>query len=210
MDKKNTNDITYLIEFDIIKLNENNDLDKIITIPESLTTNCFSCRTKLTSFLTRSHRCNICLKYFCHSCIIKAKIKFCKDCYKLCKQFNEIIGKHLIKTTENNTNFVEMRETYYCKNFDFNQFSCQNILDDDNNIYEHQLLVRMNDTYELIIKTFITFVLKINFNDSTIVNEWKNIIYILIKETISNLRPCSRYLTDTLDINNFIKIKIIT
>jgi hypothetical protein len=35
MDKKNTNDITYLMEFDIINLNENNDLDKIITIPES-------------------------------------------------------------------------------------------------------------------------------------------------------------------------------
>ena len=59
----------------------------------------------------------------------------------------------VIKITENNTNFVEMRETYYCKNFDFHQFSCQNILDDD--IYKHQLLVRMNDTYELIKKLLL-------------------------------------------------------
>ena len=29
------------------------------------------------------------------------------------------------------------------------------------------------------------------------------------KETISNLRPCSKYLNDSLDINNYLKIKII-
>ena len=210
MDKNSSNDINYLIEYNIINSEENNELDAKVTIPESLTTNCFLCRTKLTSFLTRSHRCYVCLKYFCHSCQIKIKKKhYCKECYKLCKQLNEIIGKHFIKITENKTDFVEMRETFYCKNFDSYQFSFKNILNDNNNIYEHQLLVKINDTYELIIKTFINYVLKINFHDETIVNEWKNIIYILIKETISNLRPCSRYLNDTLDINNFIKIKLI-
>ena len=68
MDKKNSHDINYLIEYNIINSEENNELDAKITIPESLATNCFSCRAKLTSFLTRSHRCYVCLKYFCHSC----------------------------------------------------------------------------------------------------------------------------------------------
>ena len=209
METIDSNDINYLIDFDIINLKENNESDTKNLIPESLTTNCSSCGTKFTSFLTRSNRCNICLKYFCNSCIIKLKIKFCKDCFKICQEFNQIIGKNLIKMTEKNTTFVEMRETFYCKTFDDYQFSCQNFLTNDNRNFEHQLLVNMNDTYDLIIKTLINYVLKINFNDIKVETDWKNIIYILIKETISNLRPCSRYLNDTLDINDFIKIKIL-
>ena len=82
-------------------------------------------------------------------------------------------------------------------------------LHNERNNFERQLLVNINNKYELIIKTLINYTLTINFKDEKIVSEWENIIYKLIREVIYNLLPCSKYLNDSLDINNYIKIKII-
>ena len=202
------NNINWLSEFEIINPKED-DSSFTDIIPDSLTTNCYSCGVKFTTFLTRPNRCEVCAKLFCNSCIIKLKIKFCKNCLKLCQQFNQIIKNNLIQTIENNKTFLEMKETYYCKQFHDSQSSCENFFSNENNSFETSLLVNMNDTYELIMKTLINYALKINFYDENIISEWKNIIYILIKETLSNLRPSSKDLNDSLDINNFIKIKII-
>ncbi len=203
------NNINWLSEFGIVDLKENNESRTKDLIPESLTKNCFSCGVKFTTFLNRPNLCSICSNLFCNSCIIKLKIKLCKNCLKLCQQLNQIIEKNLIQTIENGKTFLEMKETFYCKTFHDNQSFCEDFLSNDNNNFESQLLVNMNDTYELIMKTLINYVLKINFDDENIISEWKNIIYILVKETLSNLRPCSINLNDSLDINNYIKIKII-
>ena len=203
------NNINWLSEFNILYLKEANESIIKDLIPESLTTKCFSCGTKFTTFLNRSNRCIICLRLFCNSCIIKLKGKFCKKCLNLCKKFNEIIGRKLIQTTENNITFLEMRETFYCKTFLDEQIISQEFITKENNNFEQKLLVNLNDTYVLIIKTFINYILKINFDDENIVSEWFNKIYILIKETIANLHPCSKFLNDSLNINDYIKIKII-
>ena len=202
------NNINWLSEYNIINSKQNNESLFKELVPESLTKKCFSCGNKFT-FLTRSNRCVICFKLFCNSCILKLKLKFCKDCLKLCQNFNDIISKKLIQTTENNITFIEMRETFYCKTFFDNQLLSQEFITKDNNNFEEKLLVNLNDTYVLLIKTFINYVLKINIEDEKIVSEWNNIIYILIKEVITNLRPCSKYLNDSININDFIKIKII-
>ena len=203
------NNINWLSEFNILYLKEANESIIKDLIPESLTTKCFSCGTKFTTFLNRSNRCIICLRLFCNSCIIKLKGKICKKCLNLCKKFNEIIGRKLIQTTENNITFLEMRETFYCKTFLDEQLISQEFITKENNNFEQKLLVNLNDTYVLIIKTFINYILKINFDDENIASEWFNKIYILIKETIANLHPCSKFLNDSLNINDYIKIKII-
>ena len=209
MDSICFNNINWLSEFDIINTKENNEPIIKDLIPESFNLNCFSCGTKFTSFLSRPNRCNMCQKLFCSSCIVKLKYKFCKKCLMLCQLFNKKIEKKLIQTIEQKTKFLEMRETFYCKNIFSNQSDWQNFLASENNNFENKLLINMNDTYELIMKTLINYVIKINFDDEKIISEWKNIIYILIKETISNLRPCAKYLDDSLDINDYIKIKIV-
>ena len=109
------NDINWLSEFNIINLKENYESIGKEILPEALTTNCFSCGENLKSFLARSNRCIICLKIFCSSCIIKLKIKICKNCYKLCQDFNKTIENILIKTTENKTTTIELRENFYCR-----------------------------------------------------------------------------------------------
>ena len=203
------NKINWLSEFDILYTKGNDDSSYKDLIPESFTSNCFSCGVKFTSFLSRPNRCAMCSKLFCSSCISKLKYKLCKNCLLLCQLFNNIIKKELIETKEHDSKFLEMKETYYCKNIFHNQSDWRNFVSSENNSFENKLLDNMNDTYELIMKTLINYVIKINFGDETIISEWKNIIYILIKETISNLRPCTRYLGDTVDINNYVKIKII-
>ena len=209
MDTICINNINWLSEFEIINLKEYNESNIKSLLPESLTTNCFSCGLKFTSFLNRPNLCIICSYLFCTSCITKIKFKFCKNCLKLCQKFNQIIGKSLIITEEKKKSFLEMKEAFYSKTYDDSHSSCKDFLLNENNDFETKLLVNMNDTYELIMKTLINYVLKINFDDENIISEWKNIIYILIKETISNLHPSSRNLNDSLDINNYIKIKII-
>ena len=210
MDTICINNINWLSEFEIINLKEYNESNIKCLLPESLTTNCFSCGLKFTSFLNRPNLCIICSNLFCTSCITKIKFKFCKNCLKLCQKFNQIIGKSLIITEEKKKSFLEMKEAFYSKTYDDSHSSCKDFLLNENNDFETKLLVNMNDTYELIMKTLINYVLKINFDDENIISEWKNIIYILIKETISNLHPSSRNLNDSLDINNYIKIKIIS
>ena len=214
MEKICSKNMEWISELGIVNLNKNknsnSESDKKNTTKESTTTNCFLCGSKF-SFFARPNNCNLCPNLFCNSCITKlqTKIKLCKNCLKLCQDFNKTIEENLIKITEKSIRYVEMTESYFCKNFDDYQISLKNFITSENIICEKKLLMNANDLYELIIKTLINYVLKLNFNDENIVSEWKNIIYILIKETISNLRPSSKYLNDSLDINNYIKIKII-
>ena len=104
-----SNDFNWLDEFNIINEKENKETDENNIIPESFTTNCFSCGTKFKLFLTRDIRCNICYKLFCHTCIIKHKIKLCKNCYQLCLEFKKIINITTIRTKEKGSSFIEMR-----------------------------------------------------------------------------------------------------
>ena len=203
----------WLSEFDIINLKDTNNQEQEAknASQNSLINNCHLCGTKFSTFFVRSNRCDLCLNLYCNSCIIKlqTKIKLCKICHKMCMNFNKTIQAKLIKIKENDSRYIEMRESFYCKTFDDYQFSCQNFLANENTNFEQKLLININDSYELIAKTLINYILKVNFENEKIVEEWKSIIYILIKETISNLRPCSRYLNDSLDIDNYVKIKII-
>ena len=203
----------WLSEFNIINVKETNNQEQEnkTSNQNSQINNCHLCGTKFSTFFVRSNRCDLCLNLYCNSCIIKlqTKIKLCKVCHKMCMNFNKTIQSKLIKIKENDSRYIEMKESFYCKNFDDYQFSCQNFLANENINFEQKLLINVNDSYELITRTLINYILKVNFGDDKIVEDWKNIIYILIKETISNLRPSSRYLNDSIDINNYIKIKIL-
>ena len=62
--------------------------------------------------------------------------------------------------------------------------------------------------HELIMKNLIKNILDEYFSKA-IVEEWENILFALIKEVINNIRTNSMILNDSLNINKFIKIKII-
>ena len=221
MEKINNLNPNWLLDFGVIDINDFNQENqegkkKQNSADEKLCKTCNNCGDKFSFLLVRPHRCGICRNYYCNSCIIKKLelgtsitkgIKICQKCFLLCKNFNEIIEKYFIK--EKNTSFVEMKENYYCRTFDEYQYSCETFLEDEDEKFEQQLKMNINDVFNLIVKTLINFVLQKNFKEDEIKQKWKNTLYIILKETISNLRPCSSILNDSLDINNYIKIKTI-
>ena len=200
-----SNDLNWLYEFKIINDNKNDEND---LIPQSFTTHCFSCGEKFKLFSGKT-RCNICLNFFCSNCIIKNKIKYCENCSKLLLEFKKILKTSTIISSKKNSNSLEMRETFFCKTYESYKLKWEKFLINKKNSFELQLIEDLDIKYDLIIRTFIAYILRMNFTDEKIINEWKNVLYVLVKETISNLRTSSKYLDDSLDINNFIKIKLI-
>ena len=93
-------DIDWLTEFKIINLKDNNELEEKTKVSESLINNCFSCGKNFTKFLNPSTLCVICSQLFCYRCMAQQKLKICKNCFKLCQEFNKIIDTNLIKTKE--------------------------------------------------------------------------------------------------------------
>ena len=93
----------------------------------------------------------------------------------------------MMEITERDEKYM-LKESYYCNNFNDFQSSCKNfVTKEDFNYFEEFLLDNGNKTFELIIKTLINYVLKINFNDTKVVEKWNDIIFNLIKETITNM-----------------------
>ena len=126
----------WLSEFDIINLKDTNNQEQEAknASQNSQINNCHLCGTKFSTFFVRSNRCDFCLNLFCNSCIIKlqTKIKLCKICHKMCMNLNKTIQSKLIKIKENDSRYIEMRESFYCKTFDDYQFSCQKFLANEN------------------------------------------------------------------------------
>ena len=206
MDKKIANEMGWLSDLKIIK---NSNLDNSINdlVSNSKMNNCFHCNEQLS---TKSI-CNLCFNLFCNSCINEiSNIKLCQNCLLLSQHFDKTIEDNLIKTTGKINKYTEItKESFYCKIYDNECFSCQNFLASKKPTIEEQLIKDSQNNYELIMKTFINYFLNINFKNKEVDEEWKNIIYKLVKEVIANLHPCSRYLNDSLDISNYLKIKII-
>ena len=201
MKNKKKDNLELLSKFGIINIKEkrNKQTKKI----KNKNINCYSCNSKLSN----SNYCILCANAFCSSCLNEKK--FCQNCQLILKEFNQIIEKNMMKITERDEKYI-LKESYYCNTFDASQFSFkQFVTKEDFTYFEDFLLDNGNKVFELIIKTLINYILKINFNDTKLVEKWKDIIFNLVKEAITNVHPSSRYLDDSLNINDFIKIKLI-
>ena len=199
MKKKKQDNLELLSKFGIINIKEKRNKQ----IKKNKKSNCYSCKSKLSN----SNYCILCTNIFCNSCLNEKK--FCQNCQSILKEFNQIIENNMMEIKERDGKYI-LKESYYCNNYNDFQSSCKKfITKEDFNYFEEFLLDNGNKTFELIIKALINYVLKINFIDANVVEKWKDIIFNLIKETITNLHPSSRYLDDSLNINNYIKIKLI-
>ena len=201
MKKKNQDNFELLSKFGIINNNEkiNRQSKKI----KNKKFNCYSCSSKIS----KQNYCFLCTNIFCNSCLNEKKL--CQKCQFSLNEFNLMIEKNLMEITEGSEKLM-LKESFYCNNFDDFQSSFKKFVTKEDFInFEEFLLDNGNKTFEIIIKALINYVLKINFNDKIVVDKWKDVIFNLIKETITNVHPSSRYLDDSLNINDYIKIKII-
>ena len=156
-----SNDLNWLYEFKIINDNKNDEND---LIPQSFTTHCFSCGEKFKLFSGKT-RCNICLNFFCSNCIIKNKIKYCENCSKLLLEFKKILKTSTIISSKKNSNSLEMRETFFCKTYESYKLKWEKFLINKKNSFELQLIEDLDIKYDLIIRTFIAYILRMNFTD---------------------------------------------
>ena len=206
-------EFNWLTKFGILKLDEitnkyvNQEIRKNFWVQNNLSTNCFICDVKFSTFIIRQHHCRICGNIFCNNCTSKQihilnknkliKLRICNYCFNICKNFSSYIEKRFIKE--------EIKENYY-----YNNYEKSNI---NNNKFENLKIEKdikdyINNIFEIILKNLIKNVLDEYFSKG-IVEEWENILFILIKDAISNLRTNPLFLNDSFNINKYIKIKLI-
>ena len=216
MDIAKVSDFNWLTKFGIIKLDESNskyfntETRKNFWVSNNLSTNCFECDVKFTTFLVRQHHCRICGNIFCSNCTSKQiqittknkliKLRVCNNCFNICQNFSSYIEKKMIKE--------EIKEQYFYNIYENSKIENIKFLNFENIKKENEIKNNINYIYELILKNLIRNVLDEYF-DTRVVNEWKNILFSLIIEVINNLRSSSFFLNDSININKYIKIKII-
>ena len=204
----------------ILKFDENyksvsSEEKKNFWIPDNLAQSCFSCDMKFNLIFDRKHHCRICGNVFCNSCTNKQihfnindkkdinkliKIRVCNYCFNTCLNFDIYMQKLVLK----NTNKFE----YFCKYYDTSTKNNENFLGITDKMKENEYLKYIINTYDIIIKNLIKNVLSEYFEDK-VVKEWENIIYKLIILTVDNIRNSYLFLDDSLDINKYIKIKLV-
>ena len=204
----------WLIKFGIIKIDESEskiqEAQKSLWVPNNIVTNCLECENKFTTIMVRQHHCRICGNIFCSNCSNKQiqinnnnkiiKLRVCNNCFIICQDFSKYIDKKLIKG--------ELKEQYYCKFYEnskeiYNKFTNFGNVENENKIKNN-----INNIYELILKNLVKNVLN-EYLSKELAKEWENTLFLLVKDVIYNLRTSSMFLNDYLDINEYIKIKLI-
>ena len=214
MDIQKIMDFNWLIKFGIIKIDENSckvnkETKKNFWVSDSSATNCFDCENQFSTLL-RMHHCRICGNIFCNNCSSKQiqlaiknkniKLRVCNNCFNICHHFSSLLEKKMING--------EIKEQYFSNMYknsinNYNQF-----LNFENNEKEIEIKNNINNIYELIIKNLTKNVLSEYFNEKEVI-EWTDIIFLLIKQVINNLRTSTFFMNDSLNINKYIKIILI-
>ena len=198
----------WLTKFGIIKLDEitnkciNQEIKKNFWVENSLSTNCFECEVKFSTFMVRQHHCRICGNIFCNNCTSKQihillnnkiiKLRICSYCFNICQNFSLYIDKRFINE--------EIKENYYYNNYEKLKIDNNKFENFENLEKEKDIKNNINVIFELILKNLIKNILDEYFSKE-IVEEWENILFLLIKETIGNLRTNPLFLNDSFNIN---------
>ena len=196
------------------KIEEKKNLDKKLWVPDEDVQNCYNCGSKFFSLFNRKHHCRICGNIFCKNCIEtiieRQEIKACAYCIEKRRELKKILKNNL----------VERNGMFKIKTFDYVKNKKKNMENIDNfcgfNKYESKLLKEFHDNlnknYETLLQKMIYQVLNEKIDKlkyPSMAEDWGNIIYDLIKQVINNLSPTFLNLNDTININDYLKIKTL-
>jgi hypothetical protein len=200
--------------------------DKTMWVPDEKAPTCYNCQKQFKAIFLRKHHCRICGNVFCKDCSSKTvdgkywgsrkDIKVCDYCYEMYKKLDET----LVETTIDNThNFIEdidsiednvknlKRETKlseYCKKYKKETEEYFKFLQMDKK-YEDGVKQNLENFYDQLVKHFIEVVLR----NENLYEKWFDRIYDLTKKTISQVNPSFKDLKDSMNINDYVKIKTI-
>ena len=207
------------------KLEDQKDIDKRFWVPDEHAQNCYNCGSKFFSLLNRRHHCRVCGNIFCKSCLEtfceitifeeKKELKVCSYCQEKKGELNNILKNNLVEYRNEKGKKIFKTKTWdYVKN----RKKEQNVIDKfcGFNNSEKSLMKEFHDNinknYENLLENMIYKVLNDNSDKSKFPNlakDWGKTIFSLTKTAIDNVSPSFQDLNDSIDINEYIKIKII-
>ena len=207
------------------KIEEEKGEDKTFWVPDEHSQNCYNCGSKFFSLVNRRHHCRVCGNIFCKSCLEsfweitiygeKKQLKVCSYCQEKKGELNNILKNNLVEYRNDKGNKIFETKTWdYVKNKkknqnDIDKFCRFNTIDDTSLKNFHNTI---NKNYEVLLENMINKVLTENSDKSnfpSLSKKWGKIIFNLIKTVISNVSPSFQDLNDSIDINDYIKIKLI-
>ena len=207
------------------KIEEQKDIDKKLWVPDEHAQNCYNCGSKFFSFLNRRHHCRVCGNIFCKSCLEtfyeitifeeKKELKVCSYCQEKKGELNNILKNNLVEyRNEKGNKIFETKTGDYVKNRKKEQNDIE-IFCGFNNSEKSSMKEfhdNINKNYENLLEKMVYKVLKDNSDKSKFPNlekDWGKTIFRLTKTAIDNVSPSFQDLNDSIDINEYIKIKII-
>jgi len=209
-----------------------NNEGKTMWVPDEKAMMCYNCQKLFSTLFLRKHHCRICGNVFCKECSSKnvegrywgskKAIKVCDYCYNM---YNKLDVDCLVEVTNNNFSHLNSedgdyeielnentlhnlkRETKladYCKKAEVEREENLNFL--KLNLEEERENMKNLNTYsEILIKCIIEQILK----SEGLYDQWFKLVYYLTLKTINNVSPTFQDLKDSLNINDYVKIKII-
>ena len=201
-----------------------------VWVPDSLAQTCYKCHKQFSLFM-RKHHCRICGNVFCKDCSQKMvegkywgcqkEIKVCEYCYKMYKKLDETLVDTII---ENRKNIVEdissiddniknlKRETKlseYCKKAKKETEESYKFLMFKDKKNEEVIKNNIEACYEQTVRGYIETVLRNDLQNPFLYDNWYEKIVQLVKKVMNKISPSFRDLKDSMNINDYIKIKTI-
>ena len=210
--------------------------EKTMWVPDEKAMTCYNCQKTFNTIFLRKHHCRICGNVFCEKCSSKnvegkywgsqKQIKVCDYCFEMYNkldvdnlvEFNsesnstpkdnplEDTNEDEIDLSENTMNNLkrETKLSEYCKKAeqereDNLRFLRLNIESEKEN------LKNLNTYSEILIRSIIEQILK----SEGLMEKWLKLVYYLTMKTINNVSPTFQDLKDSLNINDYVKIKLI-
>ena len=174
---------------------------------------CSFCSKNFT-LLQRRHHCRICGMIFCIDCINKIieikgldnnnLIKVCEKCYNNYNTFIQSINKNFLIFDNQYIN----KSSYYIENIlniEYNNYQFSKFNDFEQ---EKDIIYNLNNNYIELVKIMIFNVLHRNISEK-LTNKWINILQNIVLKIIEYIKPSSKYLNDSLEIMDYIKIKTV-
>ena len=206
------------------KIEEKKDLDKKLWVPDEDVQNCYNCGSKFFSLFNRKHHCRICGNIFCKSCLEtffeitlyneRQELKACAYCIQKKTELNNIFKDNLVEYRFENKRIFKTKTWDYVKNKKKNVKEIDNFCGFNN--YESKLLKEFHDNlnknYETLLQKMIYQILNEKVDKlkyPSLAEDWGKIIYDLINRVINNLSPTFLNLNDTININDYLKIKTL-
>ena len=207
------------------KIEEEKGEDKKFWVPDEHSQNCYNCGSKFFSLLNRKHHCRVCGNIFCKSCLEtfweitiygeKKELKVCSYCQEKKGELNNILKNNLVEYRNDKGNKIfETKSWDYIKNKKKNQNFIEKFcgFNKAENVLMKEFHDNINKNYEVLLERMINTVLNDYSDKSNYPNlskDWGKIIFQLTKTVINNVSPSFQDLNDSIDINDYIKIKTI-